>query len=72
MPLYEYRCNECNSSFEKIVSFSQADRLPVCPTCQSQNTQKKLSRIAVLGNSTGSSSSFPGGNGCGSNGNRFS
>lgn len=71
MPLYEYRCNQCNTSFEKIVSFSQADRLPICPTCQSQNTQKKLSRIAVLGSSTGSSSGSSSSS-CGSTGGRFS
>ncbi len=57
MPFYEYRCNECGDEFEKMLRFSEADRLPVCPKCASQNTQKKLSKVATLGaGSTGSTS----------------
>ncbi|MEI8133318.1 MAG: zinc ribbon domain-containing protein [Leptolinea sp.] len=45
MPFYEYRCNECGEAFEKMLRFSEADQLPVCPKCESSNTQKKLSRV---------------------------
>lgn len=61
MPFYEYRCNECGEAFEKMLRFSEADHLPVCPKCASANTQKKLSRVAAFGvtseSSTSSSSS---------------
>jgi putative FmdB family regulatory protein len=30
MPIYEYRCNECNNTFEKLV-FGQDEVL--CPNC---------------------------------------
>jgi putative FmdB family regulatory protein len=49
MPLYEYTCHECGESFDKIVSFSEADKLPLCPKCGAQNTQKKISAGAFLG-----------------------
>lgn len=49
MPLYEYHCNQCGDEFEKMVRFSEADRSPTCPTCQSQDTHKKLSTVASFG-----------------------
>jgi putative FmdB family regulatory protein len=70
MPLYEYHCDTCQQDFEKIVSFSQADKLPVCPVCQSQHTHKKISRVASF--STGGSSAVSSGSSCGSGGGRFS
>ncbi len=70
MPLYEYRCKTCGHVFEKMMRWSEADRSPVCPNCQGQDTQKKMSHIA----SVGSGASNPSGSGsssCGSSG-RFS
>lgn len=66
MPLYEYRCNECGETFEKMVRFSDADQIPVCPKCASPDTRKKVSAVASFGSapsSSGSSSSS-----CGSRG----
>lgn len=76
MPLYEYRCKACGEVFEKMVRWSEADRSPVCPNCQSQDTQKKMSQIAAFGSSTNGSSAATGsssaaGSSCGSSG-RFS
>jgi putative FmdB family regulatory protein len=56
MPLYEYRCNQCEETFEMMLRFSEADRIPVCPHCKSPNTQRKLSMIAST--RSGSSDSF--------------
>jgi len=56
MPIYEYQCNECGSEFEKMVRFSEADRSQSCPTCQSQDTRKKISVFASHGSSPGGSS----------------
>ncbi|HNC46578.1 MAG TPA: zinc ribbon domain-containing protein, partial [Acidobacteriota bacterium] len=44
MPLFEYTCTECNHHFEALVS---GDRKPVCPSCNSSNLEKELSRFAV-------------------------
>ncbi len=54
MPLYEYRCKECGTEFEKQLRFSEADQLPACPKCNSPHTRKKLSSVV----SFGSGSSF--------------
>jgi len=43
MPLYEYRCENCGQEFEKMLRFDQSDDLPVCPICQSPDTQKRIS-----------------------------
>jgi putative FmdB family regulatory protein len=48
MPLYEYRCKDCGTEFEKRLSFSEADELPACPECASAHTQKRLSRVVSL------------------------
>jgi putative FmdB family regulatory protein len=56
MPLYEYRCKTCGEVFEKMVRWTEAERTPVCPHCQSQNTQKKISFIASMGSSDSGSS----------------
>jgi putative FmdB family regulatory protein len=67
MPLYEYRCNTCGQAFEKMVRFSEMDRTPTCPNCQSFDTQKKLSTIVSFGASSSGTSGSSGGN-CGSGG----
>ena len=67
MPLYEYRCNECGGEFEKRLSFSETDRLPVCPRCESRNTQKKLSKVVSFG-TVSAGSAISSGSSCGSSG----
>ena len=49
MPLYEYSCQECGESFDKIVSFSESDKLPTCPICGARKTRKKITAGAFLG-----------------------
>jgi putative FmdB family regulatory protein len=49
MPLYEYRCAVCDEKFEKRLSFAEADQLPECPYCGSQDTRKQLSMFAASG-----------------------
>lgn len=75
MPIYEYRCKTCGHVFEKMMRWSDADSNPVCPNCQGQNTQKKMTSFASFGGgaSFGSGTSYgSGGSGssssCGSSG----
>jgi putative FmdB family regulatory protein len=49
MPLYEYRCTQCGESFEIMLRFSESNRIPACPKCDSTNTQKKISNVASFG-----------------------
>lgn len=58
MPLFNYRCLECESSFEEFIRSS--DEKVLCPKCKSERVEKKLpSRL----NSSAASASH--GNSCG-------
>ena len=58
MPLYEYRCKDCGTEFEKQLRFSEANQLPACPNCNSTQTRKKISSVvSFIANSTGSPAS---------------
>lgn len=58
MPLYEYRCKDCGTEFEKQLRFSEANQLPACPNCNSTQTRKKISSVvSFTANSAGSSAS---------------
>ena len=64
MPLYEYRCETCGETFEKMVAFSQANGSPECPHCHGSQTRKQISTFATRGGSSTFSSSAS----CGSGG----
>jgi putative FmdB family regulatory protein len=51
MPLYEYRCKECNRESELLVK--NLDSQPECPECGSKRLDKLLSVIGspVIGSS---------------------
>jgi putative FmdB family regulatory protein len=44
MPIYEYQCKGCGSSFELLV---RSDTRVACPSCDSGNVMKKLSLFAA-------------------------
>src|SRR5215470_14770486 len=44
MPIYEYKCKECNHPFEALVYGSQKAE---CPKCHSHKLEPKLSVFAV-------------------------
>lgn len=46
MPIFEYKCQQCGSVFERIVgSYRQSD--PPCPECESTEVERLLSAAAV-------------------------
>lgn len=48
MPLYEYRCDDCDKKFEKMVRFSEDPNLPQeCPECHSSRTRKLITTFAA-------------------------
>ena len=49
MPLYEFVCDECETGFELLVGFSQADQPQTCPTCGGLHTHRKVSTFAMGG-----------------------
>lgn len=44
MPIFEYRCADCGGQFELFV---QSSTTPACPSCASEQLDKKLSVFAV-------------------------
>ncbi|PKO05607.1 MAG: FmdB family transcriptional regulator [Chloroflexi bacterium HGW-Chloroflexi-3] len=61
MPIYEYRCIECNHKNEALRKFSQADDPISCKACHSIFTK----RVISVCNSTSQEKSLSR-NGCGS------
>ena len=65
MPIYEYRCEECDQAFEKLVRAFRDET--TCPDCGSAKVERLLSTFAMSGGSVGSPSKG-GGCGCGRSG----
>jgi putative FmdB family regulatory protein len=49
MPIYEYRCEKCGRSFEKLKKFQDKDRDVQCPYCESEEVERILSSFAQGG-----------------------
>lgn len=47
MPLYEYRCLNCQRRVTLLRSFSDSSE-PRCPECESEDLTRLISRVAVL------------------------
>jgi putative FmdB family regulatory protein len=64
MPIYEYICDDCKTSFEKIV-FSKQQEI-ACPKCSSKKATIQLSVFSstVAGGSPKSFTPSPGGGAC--------
>ena len=65
MPLYEYRCQQCDRSFELLRPMSEDDSGVRCPHCGSEKIERELSAFASFspGGSPGAAPSS--GSGCG-------
>lgn len=49
MPLFEYRCPNCESQFELLIRGSAT---PTCPSCGSTSLERLLSLFAVSSDGT--------------------
>ena len=59
MPIYEYRCQNCNTRFEKLVlgaAGPPADGI-TCPRCGGSQVQFEFSAFAIVGSEKGKSAS---------------
>jgi len=57
MPLFEYKCNDCNTVFEILHKSSEKRDDIFCPKCKSANSEKLISVFSSLNSSK---SGFPG------------
>ena len=70
MPLYEYTCQICSNTFEKLRSVKAMDDVSPCPDCGS-DSQRQLSMFASFSvGANGESEPIAGGGGgcCGGGG----
>ena len=58
MPLFEFKCQDCETTFEKIVPSSST--VVACKQCESLKVEKLLSVFAVGGTSRSTGSFEPG------------
>ena len=47
MPIYEYRCQDCGTKFEKLVRRSSDSTELECPSCGEKHLQQELSTFAA-------------------------
>lgn len=65
MPVYEYRCDDCERTFEMRRSYSESDSPAGCPQCRGQHTHRLLSNFVAFSSSSGGESThIAGGGGC--------
>lgn len=50
MPIFDFRCLDCNKTFELLV---KAATQPACPTCGGQKLEKQVSLPAPQGKTAG-------------------
>jgi putative FmdB family regulatory protein len=46
MPIYEYRCDQCDEHFEELLS-SSSSPMPPCPTCGASDVTRVYSQFAT-------------------------
>lgn len=47
MPIFEFHCSECGSSFEELLLTASAIDQVICPSCESSQVVKKISLFAA-------------------------
>lgn len=55
MPIYEYKCSQCNKKFEFFHKSMKSEENVTCPECNSSDIKKMFSKFAA---SVGESSSY--------------
>ena len=59
MPIYEYRCQDCNTKFEKLVRRSEDAESLVCPQCGKNHLTTELSTFAAHASGTQPAAKLP-------------
>jgi putative FmdB family regulatory protein len=60
MPIYEYKCEDCGSQFEKLVRRTSDVAELECPSCGQKHLRQELSTFAAqVSNGGGKSAEMP-------------
>ena len=54
MPIFEYKCNKCNSMFEQLQKSTKRNDDVICPSCNSNDIIKLISAFNSLKSSSSS------------------
>jgi putative FmdB family regulatory protein len=49
MPLYEYRCNNCDNTFDTLIRSLEGTPSVTCKLCSSADVHRLVSRFAMVG-----------------------
>lgn len=60
MPIFEYRCQDCGSRFEKLIRRDSDVASLTCPSCGENHLEKELSTFAAHANSASTPAPSPG------------
>ncbi|MBL8117097.1 MAG: zinc ribbon domain-containing protein [Anaerolineae bacterium] len=52
MPIYDYHCSHCNTTFPVRKSMSEINDPSACPECESLDTQRLISVVAIFSRSS--------------------
>ncbi len=58
MPVYEYRCQDCQKKYEQLRRMADADRDLVCPQCASNRVELLFSCFSAGGCNAPAGSGF--------------
>ena len=51
MPIYRFRCRDCEERFETRLSYDEFDAARVsCPCCRSERVERQLNRVQTIRN----------------------
>ena len=64
MPIYEYRCEDCGSRFEKLVRRSAESSELVCPSCGEKHLKQEFSTFSAHAGNGAGKEPMMGGGGC--------
>ncbi len=53
MPVYDYHCTHCKTTFSVRKSISELDSPSACPECESLETQRLISVVAIFSGGNG-------------------
>jgi putative FmdB family regulatory protein len=49
MPVYDYICNDCNKSFETVLTLGEHDAEKIkCPKCGSKNVEQEMAAFFAV------------------------
>lgn len=57
MPIYEYKCQQCNHRFEQLIMSSSTESVVECPACHGSEVNRLFSTFGFSSGSTSRSAS---------------